>query len=138
MTGRWSMRGRWSGVYVYDESPECPADLPSFGFTLDITEEWEGRFRGAAQDDYLSGVAEQGSVQGRVVGEELEFVKRVPLLYLIEAASGGGLRSTDQCRHHRSTMRVRSRPKGKRLPVVGGSSRLQSRSRAAGNGMPLI
>src|SRR5438445_10342638 len=68
MAGR-SMRGSWAGVYAYDPSPAIPDDLPPFGFTLDIDEECEGKFRGAVRDDYLAGVAEPGRVQGRVVGD---------------------------------------------------------------------
>src|SRR5262249_50458816 len=91
---RRSMCGHWSGAYSYDPTADSPCGLPSVRFTLDVEEEWEEQFRGAVQDDPEAGSPEQGRVRGRVAGDRVEFVKRIPVLYLIEA---GRARPLEQC-----------------------------------------
>jgi hypothetical protein len=57
-------------------------DLPSFDFVLEVEYELSGRFRGTVCDSWLPAVA--GTVEGSLCGARVEFVKRMPILYLLE------------------------------------------------------
>ena len=92
--GRWSIKGRWFGEYTYDPMSEYPEGFLSASFILDIEEEWSGKFRGSVQDDPLQGSPEPGVIKGKVVGESLEFVKQMPVFYLLMPE---GLRTLEEC-----------------------------------------
>jgi hypothetical protein len=68
-------------------------DLPTTGFVLEIGTEQRGRFRGTVQDDNV-GRPEVGIVEGYVNGDRVEFVKRMPVMYLLES---GRLRHIADC-----------------------------------------
>jgi hypothetical protein len=70
------------------------ADVPLVPFTINIDEEREGKFRGTVQDDPLMGIPETGRVQGNVTGDDLEFVKQMPAVYLIVEER---IRSLEEC-----------------------------------------
>ena len=75
---------RWSGNYAYDLMPELE-DSPTFGFVLEIESMQIGRFRGTVQDYAVEGVPEVGTVEGLVSDHRVEFIKRMPVLYMFEA-----------------------------------------------------
>ena len=91
--GRWNMAGSWSGEYEYDPTEEIPQGMPKISFTLDIEEEFAGKFRGRIQDDPQKGPPEPGLVKGEVVGKSMEFVKQMPVCYFFTPS---GLKRFDE------------------------------------------
>jgi hypothetical protein len=81
--------GRWVGSYVYDPAPGLDAPPPT-EFVLEVGRVLAGRFAGTVQDDPAVVGPEVGLVQGFLVGDRVEFVKRMPALYLWESG---------RCRH---------------------------------------
>jgi hypothetical protein len=92
MEGRM-VTGRWSGSYAYDPMPDLGA-LPTVGFVLAVASEHTGRFRGTVQDDPVAGGSEVGTIEGFISGDRVEFVKRMPVLYLLES---GRVRHVAEC-----------------------------------------
>ena len=86
------MSGRWSGSYTDNPMPGLDA-LPTRGFVLEITSERAGRFRGTIQDDPAAGTPEASIIEGHVSSKRVEFVKRMPVLYLFESGRARHMRS---------------------------------------------
>src|SRR5262245_15821827 len=90
---RRTVSGRWSGSYAYDPTPGLDA-LPTIGFVLEVGSEHAGRFRGTVRDDPAAGTPEAGTLEGHASGDRVEFVKRMPVLYLFES---GRVRHIAEC-----------------------------------------
>jgi hypothetical protein len=88
-----TVSGRWTGTYAYDPMPGL-GDVPTIGFVLEVGTEQGGRFRGTVQDDPAAGMPEVGTVEGHASNGRVEFVKRMPVLYLFEA---GRVRHVAEC-----------------------------------------
>jgi len=89
----WTVGGRWAGTYTYDPMPG-PGDFPTIGFVLEVATELVSRFRGNVQDDPTAGMPEVGTVEGYISGGRVEFIKRMPVLYLFE---DGRVRHIAEC-----------------------------------------
>jgi hypothetical protein len=79
---RWLVAGVWKGRYVYDAVEAAPHPLPEVRFTLTVEPGGLCRFRGRVQDDPHQGAPEPGIVRGHVLGNQIRFVKRMPVYYV--------------------------------------------------------
>lgn len=75
----WKATGTWRGHYSFDPNPDCP-DLPDqTGFVLRLRQSWLfGSLTGDVSDEPPHGVPGLGTIEGRVCGDVVEFVKRMP------------------------------------------------------------
>jgi hypothetical protein len=78
----WDFRGHWLGQYKYDPNPSLP-QTPVVSFILTLKRTWLGKMRGSVQDDPSTGMPETGIILGKVKGLDIEFVKLMPVCYLL-------------------------------------------------------
>jgi hypothetical protein len=86
MGASWSITGRWRGSYTYDRTPENPQPGPAVPFRLQVKQGWFGRFSGSVEDDPARGTPEMSTVQGTISGDQVEFLKHLPVFYVPDGA----------------------------------------------------
>jgi hypothetical protein len=79
----WRATGVWHGHYTFDPQPECP-DLPEqVGFEMRLQQSWLfGSLTGEVRDEPPHGVPGCGTIEGRVSGDQIEFLKEMPDFYV--------------------------------------------------------
>lgn len=91
--------GHWIGQYKYDK--KAHQRLTGFDFTnfeIEIIVVDKNTFSGQVQDDLTTGGTKGiGKVQGKIVDNKVEFVKRMPFMSLIDK---DGSRKTLKKEHH--------------------------------------
>ncbi|MDR3623123.1 MAG: hypothetical protein P4L85_27470 [Paludisphaera borealis] len=99
--GVWNVEGEWSGRYYYDLVNDLypPEGVP---FQMSLTEGWFGRFRGKVQDDAArGGIPEKGRIRGRIRGDRISFLKRMPIYHV----AGGATMAEHILEHYRVDVR---------------------------------
>lgn len=69
---------RWVGVYEYDNIPEFDLTRESVAFKLEFCFASDTDFTGQVCDDVNSSMPEPGTIAGKLDGNKIEFVKRMP------------------------------------------------------------
>jgi hypothetical protein len=96
MAARWSIAGRWQGRYSYDGG-EGTQPRTAVSFSMELRQSWFGRFSGSVQDDPGRGPPEGGRVQGRIIGDRVEFLKWMPVFYVQDGDRLQTLREYLEC-----------------------------------------
>lgn len=71
----------WEGNYKYDEHHSFSKDY-GVRFTIELKRKWFGRIEGIVQDDFSKGgMKEKGKIKGRIKGNQITFIKRMPKFF---------------------------------------------------------
>jgi hypothetical protein len=75
----WTATGTWQGYYKYDPMPDAP-DLPTqVKFGMRLAQSWLfGALSGEVWDE-PPGPPDRGTIEGRVTGDGVIFLKRMPV-----------------------------------------------------------
>lgn len=74
----------WSGVYEYDYIPLVDFDPEPVSFRLFLQFTNSTEFSGRVQDDPSSSMPEPGKVTGKLLENQIEFIKRMPVATYME------------------------------------------------------
>ncbi len=82
--------GHWIGQYKFDKKVHQEKNGFEYtNFEIEITDVDNNDFIGKVQDDLTTGGTEGiGEIEGKVVGENIEFVKQMPILTLLIGKEG--------------------------------------------------
>jgi hypothetical protein len=99
--GDWNVEGEWRGRYFYDLVNDL---YPREGvpFEMSLAEGWFGRFRGKVREDASQGgLPEEGRIRGRIRGDRISFLKRMPIYHV----AGGATMAEYILEHYRVDVR---------------------------------
>ena len=82
--------GHWTGQYKFDkEFHQKMNGFEGTNFEIEITAVDNNNFVGKVQDDLASGGTEGiGEIEGKVIGDKIEFVKQMPVMTLLVGKKG--------------------------------------------------
>ena len=93
--------GHWIGQYKFDKKTHQEiSGFEATNFEMEITAVENNKFVGKVQDDLSTGGTEGiGEVRGKVVGENIEFIKQMPIMTFILEKKG--IRETLNRKHRK-------------------------------------
>lgn len=93
--------GTWFGTYRYDH-PKFDRQMGVVPFTMEFVESEDGSFAGWVEDDVSSGgTPGRGSIQGRRAGDDIRWLKRMPVwAWMVITPDGKRVMKTDPNRRH--------------------------------------
>jgi len=94
-------KGTWKGLYKYNNKIHHELKgVEGTKFEIDIREITDDRFSGTVQDDLITGGTEGvGEITGHVTGNEVHFVKQMPVLTILKPRDG--VRKTYNKKHRK-------------------------------------
>ncbi len=79
----WKATGTWRGHYSYDPAPQFQGVPDKIGFVLRLRQSWFfGSVTGDLSDELLHGMPDLSTIEGQVSGDQIEFVKRLPVHFV--------------------------------------------------------
>ena len=94
-------KGIWIGQYKFDnKTHQAVTGFESTNFEIEITKVDNNNFTGKVQDDLTTGGTEGiGEIVGKVFGENIQFVKQMPIMTVLLGKEG--IRKTYKKKHRK-------------------------------------